>query len=119
VKIFTPAFLAAMTGRDLRSLASDRQIVGRSAAKRKADLINLILEHQERENDIESEISPAMVPTADDESGQLPDGADMAPSGLHCPDPNTQVSLRRFYPPRPTPDLLRPYSYNRGSFPLV
>ena len=102
---------------DLRSLASQLDIPGRSGATRKADLINLILDHQGLSDDIEEQISPAMSSTGDDGSDKLSDPQDMVRGASGCPGKRIQVGQGRFYPPRPITNLPRTYQSGWGSFP--
>lgn len=94
-----------MTVKDLRALASERQIPGRSAATRKADLIILILEHQEAIGDTEVKSSPAMSDPGDDGSDQLPNPPGVVPGARRYPGISNHVSLWRFYPPTNPPTL--------------
>lgn len=102
---------------DLRKLASQLDIPGRSSAKRKADLINLILDHQGLENDIDVELS--LVMSGDDESEQTltPNGPDPVRTARPCTEERIQVSQGRFYPPRPITNLPRTYQSGWGKTP--
>ena len=88
------------TYKELRAELTKRQIEGRSKATTKKEAIKLLMESDRlcvEENFTGALPAPKAAPelepepeTENDGSSQLPNGADMVPSGLHCPDPNTQ-----------------------------
>lgn len=90
-----------MTVADLRSIASDLQIPGRSKATRKADLVSLILVFQEEASVVEPEPTPVPVNTDDDGSDGLEDPGDQQRTGSNRPGLTIHVSLGQIYHPRP------------------
>ena len=90
--VFEYAQLCEMTVKDLRALASERQIPGRSGATRKADLIELIQQHQDNLADLSGSDLP-------------PNPPQVAPGAGHYPGTSNHVSQRQFFPPRNPPTL--------------